>query len=171
MILSAALIGAPLVALAQTPTNSGSVCVLAFEDAKQNGARDPGEGALADVGVNLMTNQNVIIANHVTDGSEPYCFPNLAPQQYTVSFSSPLYEPTTLTAFSFTLTPGEPVSLEYGAVKKDTAGSATPEPNGLSIQMSIPVRIGLSALVAVLAMAFIGAVGMIVYSLFLHRRR
>ncbi len=171
IILSAALIGTPPAALAQTPASTGSVCVLAFNDANKNGGRDPGEGALSDVGVSLMVGQNVIIANYVTDGSEPHCFPNLSAQQYTVSFSSPLYEPTTLSEFTFVLAPGEPASREFGAVAKTSTGNATPEATGLNIPMTTPVRIGLSALVAVLAMAFVAAIGMIIYSLFVHRRR
>lgn len=171
IILSVVLIGTPLAAFAQTPANTGSVCVLAFNDANKNGGRDPGEGALPDVGVNLMVGQNVIVANYVTDGSEPHCFTNLAAQQYTVSFGSPLYEATTLTEFTFVLAPGEPASREFGAVAKAAALPAPPDATGLNIPMTTPVRIGLSALVAVLAMAFVGAIGMIIYSLFVHRRR
>src|SRR5258708_7240297 len=67
--------------------NNGSICVLAFDDANRNATRDPGEAAISDVAVNLIVNDNVIVANHVTDGKEPFCFPNLAAQQYTVTFS------------------------------------------------------------------------------------
>ena len=164
------LLGTLSTTSAQTPPNTGSVCVLAFNDANRNGTRDPGEGALADVSVNLMVNQNVIIANRVTDGSEPFCFPNLAPQQYTVSFSSPFYDATTQIAFAFALTPGEPVNREFGAVAKAAAADTTPPPTGLNVPLSLPVRIGLSAAVSVLAMALVAAIGMIVYSLFVHRR-
>src|ERR1700750_3003438 len=84
----------------------GSVCVLAYEDANKNQARDAGEALLSSVGVSLMVN-NVIVANHVTDGTEPFCFHTLAAQQYTVNFSSPLAQATTLTSFSFPLGAGE----------------------------------------------------------------
>ncbi len=158
---------------AQGPTtNSGSICVLAFNDTSQTkGSRDPGEGLLTDINVNLMVNQNVIIANHITDGKEPFCFTNLAPQQYTVSFSSPLYKATTSTTFTFALGSGERATREFGAV---SIAAATPEaslPVGINIDMTRRTRLGLSAVSAVLAMLFVVGIGLIIYSVFLMPRR
>src|SRR5262245_24197752 len=87
---------APTAPATQAATGS-SVCVLAFEDANKNSTRDPGETLLTSVGVSLMINNNIIVANHVTDGTEPFCFNSLPAQQYTVNFSSPLAQATTLT--------------------------------------------------------------------------
>ncbi|MCC7446758.1 MAG: hypothetical protein IT324_05040 [Anaerolineae bacterium] len=160
--------------LAQTqPANTGSICVLAFNDTSEiKGSRDSGEGLLTAINVNLMVNQNVIIANHITDGKEPFCFTDLSPQQYTVSFSSPLYQATTSTTFTFALGPGERASREFGAV---SLAAATPEASlpteGINIDMTRGTRLGLSAASALLAMLFTIGIGMIIYSVFLVPRR
>ena len=165
-ILIALLSGAPVRA---QQTGSGSICVLAFEDDTHSGARQSGDALLSDVSVNLMVNDKVVIANHVTDGKEPFCFPDLPAQQYTVSFSSPLYEPTTLTSYTFSLAAGERVTREFGAAKLQATAAATASgPGGLTA--TTPGRIGISAAGAVLVMDFIGGIGLIIYGLFVHRR-
>jgi hypothetical protein len=170
-------IAAPIYAQQAAPTASatqaasgagGQVCVLAYEDTNKNGTRDPGESLLSSVGVSLMVNSNVIVANHITDGTEPFCFRNLSAQQYTVGFSSPLAQATTLTSFTFPLGAGEQISKEYGAI---TSLATEAAPGSAGLAFSSPVRIGLSAGGAVIAMAFIGAIGMIFYGLFWRRIR
>ncbi len=148
---------------------NGKVCVLAFNDANRNRVRDPGEALLPDISVNLMVNQNVIIANHVTDGNEPYCFSNLPPQQYTVTFSSPLYEATTSTGFAYSLAPGETAQPEFGAVPRGTPTDTAVSTTGLRIPMTTPVRIGLAAAGALIVMLLFTGIGMIIYGLFVRR--
>jgi hypothetical protein len=159
-----------LLAQATQQADTGSICVLAFNDANRNKARDPGEGLLADISVDLMVNQNVIIANHITDGIEPFGFKNLPLQQYNVAFSSPTYEAITSTTFAHSLVAGEQTTKEFGAISKtapvDPAGSEQP---GLSIPLTTPVRLALSILGAVLAMAFVAEIGMILFALFVRR--
>jgi hypothetical protein len=141
-----------------TELGSGSICVLVFNDTNGNATRDSGEANLSDVAVNVMVGESVIIANHVTDGQEPYCFKDLAAQQYTVGFSSPLYEATTLTSFNFEL-------AEFGAAPKpaptESADAAT-----VQIPATQPVRIGVSALASIIVMAFVAALGLILFGLF-----
>src|SRR5258708_4981176 len=166
-VATALLIGAS--ARAQQQTGSGSICVLAFEDDTHSGARQSGDALLSDVSINLMVNDKVVIANHVTDGKEPFCFSDLPPQQYTVSFSSPLYEPTTLTSYTFTLAAGERATREFGAAKLAATAAATA--SGLSgLTSTTPARIGLSTAGAVLVMVLVAGVGLIIYGLFVHRR-
>jgi hypothetical protein len=155
---------------AHAQVGTGKVCVLAFNDANRSGTRGLGEGLLPDIGVNLMVNQNVIIANHVTDTKEPFCFDNLPPQQYTVGFSSPLYEPTTSTGFTFSLSSGEAPLKEFGAVLKATPVDPTGSSSGLDIEMTTPVRIGLSAVGAVVVMILFAGIGMVIYGLFVRRQ-
>ncbi len=151
---------------AQQPGDSnGSVCVLAFEDANRNGVRDPGEGPVKDVNVALMINQNLIIANYVTDGTEtqPHCFTNLAPQQYTVSFSSPLYTPTGSASYTFVLSPGEQAVREFGAV----AGATAPAPDATTLAalqggLGTRQRLTLSALGSAIIMVGLAGVGMVI---------
>jgi type II secretory pathway pseudopilin PulG len=162
----------PPISAAQTSAQQteGRICVLAYNDANRNHTRDAGEGLLPDISVNLMVNNNVIIANYVTDGKEPYCFSNLPPQQYTVGFGSPLYDATSQsTAFSFALTPGEVTTREFGAVPRATPADPSVSTAGLNIPMTTPVRIGLSALGALVVMIFVAGIGMILYGLFLRR--
>jgi hypothetical protein len=150
--------------------SNGKVCVQAFSDTvHKNGFHDPGEALLSDVGVNLMVNQNVIIANYVTDGKEPFCFSNLTPQQYTVTFSSPLYEATTSTGFTFSLAPGEAPLKEFGAVPKTTPASDTASTPDSNAPMTTQARIGLAAAGAVIAMVFFAGLGLIIYALFMRR--
>jgi hypothetical protein len=148
--------------------SGGSICVLAYDDANSNSTRDPGETLLNSVGVSVMINNNVIVANHVTDGTEPYCFRNLPPQQYTVSFSSPLAQATTLTSFTFPLAAGEQITKEYGAI---LALATQPAPASGAIVITTPIRLGLSAAGAVVVMVLVAAVGMIFYGLFWRRLR
>jgi hypothetical protein len=173
-ILLAVLITGPLSVFGAQPAlaaqqTEGKVCVLAYHDATPNKVRDPGEALLPDISVNLMVNQSVIIANYVTEGKEPYCFLNLPPQQYTVTFSSPLYTPSTSTGFSFELAPGETVERAYGALPKATPVDPSASASGLNIQMTTPVRIGLSAVAALFVMIFVAGLGLIVYGLFIRR--
>jgi hypothetical protein len=148
-----------------TELGSGSICVLVFNDTNGNATRDSGEANLSDVAVNVMVGESVIIANHVTDGQEPYCFKDLAAQQYTVGFSSPLYEATTLNSFNLELAAGETRPLEFGAAPKpaptESADAAT-----VQIPATQPVRIGVSALASIIVMAFVAALGLILFGLF-----
>ena len=149
-------------------TGDGSVCVLAFDDANRNGFRDPGEGSLMDINVNLMINQNMIIANHVTGDPEPFCFTGLSPQQYTVSFSSPLYEATTPSTSTFSLSPGEQVLRNFGAAARTSAsGDAAPASAALTMQQ----RLGLSAFGAATVMTGMTGLGMFIAYLIYRRSR
>jgi hypothetical protein len=139
--------------------NTGSVCVLAFDDANRNGYRDPGENLLKDVNVSLMINQTLIVANHVTDGTEPFCFTNLSPQQYTISFSSPLYEATTSSTFTFSLSPDERATRDFGAVARTSAGGDTVS---VSAGLSLQQRLGLSAFCAAIVMTGMTGLGMMI---------
>ncbi len=160
-------------ARAQQPGGSnGSICVLAFDDTNHNGVRDPGEAPEPDVNIDLKVEQGMIIANYVTDGSEttPHCFTNLTPQQYTVSFSSPLYAPTTSATFTFVLSPGEQSIREFGAVASAT--EAAPDATSLAAQggLGTQQRLTLSALGSALMMVGLAGLGMII-AFFLARRR
>lgn len=156
-------------ARAQQP-GAGSVCVIAYDDANRNGVRDPGESALLDVNISLMTPANVLIANHVTALREPYCFDNLPPQQYMVGIDSPLYDPVDPAPVSFTLNPDERVTYEFGAIARPPAAAPDPSESILYIPLTLPVRIGMSALGALLTMAAFTGLGLVVYGLLLHRR-
>jgi hypothetical protein len=152
------------------PADAGTVCIIAYADANQNGVRDPGEDALLDVNIDLMLAANVVIANHVTALREPHCFEDLAPQQYTVSISSPLYDPVDAAPMTFTLPAGQRVTYELGAVARPAEQVADPSASILVIPLDLSTRIGLGVGAALGIMALLAGLGLVIYGLFLHRK-
>src|SRR5258708_6006953 len=121
LLATFALAPSAQLAFAQQPqpaaSATGSICVAAFEDTNKNANRDPGEPLLANVNVNLIVN-NIIIENAITTGDQKLlCFDNLVPQQYTISFSSPLVQATTLTTFTFPLLALSPLENTFGRLR------------------------------------------------------
>ncbi len=148
----------------------GAVCVIVYQDSNQNGVRDPGEDALTDINVSLMVDSNIVVANHVTNQPEPFCFENLAPQQYTLGVSSPFYQPLDPTPVIFVLGSGGRYTHEFGVVPvKANAAAAAPDPI-LYVPLTVPVRLGMSTAGALGMMALFSGLGLIIYGLFFHRR-
>jgi hypothetical protein len=152
------------------PADAGTVCIIAYADANQNGVRDPGEDALLDVNIDLMLAANVVISNHVTALREPHCFEDLAPQQYMVSISSPLYDPVDAAPMTFTLPAGQRVTYELGAVARPDEQIADPSASILVIPLDLSTRIGLGVGAALGIMALFAGLGLVIYGLFLHRK-
>lgn len=102
---------------AHSQTSTGAICVTTFADVNANGQREAGETVLPGVNVNLATD-GVIIASHITAAAEdPYCFENLLPGIYTVTFTnSPTYRTTTANQGSYVLDAGQTMTLDdFGA--------------------------------------------------------
>lgn len=170
VILWSLIAGAGL-SQAQAPVaDAGTVCVIAYADANQNGVRDPGEDALLDVNINLMLANNVVFANHVTALREPYCFKNLTPQQYILGISSPLYDPVDAAPLAFTLPAGQRVTYEVGAVARPAEQVEDPSASILVIPLNMSTRIGLGVAAALGVMALLTGLGLVIYGLLLHRR-
>src|SRR5579859_8012128 len=96
-ITAASLVGIVLAALTVLPVRAyqaapGSICVSAFVDTNQNGLQESGEPLLSGANISLAEG-GLIIANHLTDSQGQYCFQNLAPGAYTLTFSDPLAQP------------------------------------------------------------------------------
>ena len=148
----------------------GMICVLAFTDLNQNGMQDPGEPLLNGVNVSLDAGAGLMIANHLTDAQGQYCFQNLAPGSYTLTFSDPLAQPTTATTMTLTLNAGEQLIRAFGAIPI----SNTPQvstPHGLVIPLTHAGRLLLTALGAGVVMLFTVGVGLIGYNVYRLRRR
>lgn len=150
---------------------NGSICVIAYSDLNRSQSRDPGEPLLKEVGVDVTFGENILIANHITDGSEPFCFQHLAFQKYSVHFKSQDYEATTPGGIEVTLSADNPkADVQFGGVAK-----ATPTPDLsaqkpiLNIKLTTPLRLGLSALGALLVMGFFLGLGLLIYGLFFRR--
>ncbi len=111
------------------PPPPTGVCLLAFEDANQDGVHDADELLKTAVAFTLF-NENSVVANYVTDGiSEPFCLANLAEGTYQVTRS--ITENETLT------TPGDRgIVVQLGELVELTFGSVVGDVNG---QLSTPV--------------------------------
>jgi hypothetical protein len=144
-------VGALRPSVAQS-TTTGSVCAIAFDDANKNSAHDAGEAVALGVNESLLVKGNIVIANHISDGQGQYCFNNLLPGQYTLTFASPLIDPTTVTSFTVGVNAGDQVVREFGstvrAMTVSTNAAITPP------KMTQPVRIALASAGAILAMLF-----------------
>ncbi len=154
---------------AQANTATGTVCVLAYHDANQNGVRDAGEEALPEVSFNLMIASNVLVANYVALQGEPYCFENLPAQQYTLSAASPLYVPID-GAVTFALQEGAHLTYQFGALYRAPQSVSLPEDALIVIPMTMSVRLGMSVSAALIVMLALSGVGMVIYGMFFHRR-
>ncbi len=154
---------------AQANSTTGTVCVLAYHDANQNGVRDAGEEALPEVSFNLMIASNVLVANHVALQGEPYCFENLPAQQYTLSAASPLYVPID-GAVTFALQEGAHLTYQFGALYRAPQSVSLPEDALIVIPMTMSVRLGMSVGAALIVMLTLSGIGMVIYGMFFHRR-
>ncbi|MBI3741426.1 MAG: hypothetical protein HY257_06685 [Chloroflexi bacterium] len=85
---------APTPSLTPTATNTplpfGNICVTAYNDLNANGSRDLGEPVLAGATITIAPFGGSVIGTRVTDGSEPFCFTNLAPGLFVVTETDPL---------------------------------------------------------------------------------
>ena len=71
------------------PACFGTVGDLVFEDSNGNGTQDIGEPGIADVGVNLVNSNGVIVDRRITDESGNYLFEQVPEGDYYVEFDFP----------------------------------------------------------------------------------
>jgi len=143
----------------------GTICVVAYGDTNENGVRDAGEEALMAMNVTLRNIANVVVANHVTIAPAPFCFEGVPPAQYTLHVSHPEYSASE--AVVSQLGAAERLTRELGAVR--LAAPAVQE-SILYIPLTLPVRLGVAALGALLAIVIVGGIGMVIFGAFIHRR-
>ncbi|HEX3054388.1 MAG TPA: SdrD B-like domain-containing protein [Aggregatilineaceae bacterium] len=97
---------------AAAQTTPSAICVSAYTDTNGNGMRDSGEIPLAGVKVHLLLS-GALIATHITDTQESFCFENLTPGIYTVRFaSSPTYRITTSSEGTFEIASGQRLTID-----------------------------------------------------------
>jgi LysM repeat protein len=132
-------------------SGNGTVCVMSYEDSNANGIRDGGESTLAGITF-AVSDSTQIVAQYTTDGNEPYCFTELVPGTYIVSWTGDQYTATTDQTWATSVAAGATVSREFGAQSTGEAaqgsGSSKPDREG-----GLPVW----------ATALIGAVGVIFF--------
>jgi hypothetical protein len=97
---------------------TAQVCVLLFEDSKQNRIQEAGEGLLAGGDISLLKGSDPA-GTYTTDGkSEPHCFDKLEAGDYVVSAKAPDgYGLTTPDQLRVQLQPGSVINLVFGAAQ------------------------------------------------------
>src|SRR5574341_23743 len=139
---------------------NGTICVLGFDDLNGNGLREPGEQPLAGITFLLSDGVNTL-GTYTTDGATPsYCFTEVVPGQYIVSWTGDgAMSPTNETPWVTTVSSGATVSHEFGANSGDSSGGADEKgarPGGGIPTWLIAVVAGLGA---ILLLGGLGAAG------------
>jgi hypothetical protein len=101
---------------------AASICLSAFRDENQNGARDEGEPLRSAVAFTISDVEKVV-SNYVTDGaSEPFCITGLAPGNYQITRSIASGEVVTNeSAQTVSLETGQSKTLEFGSYQDGNA--------------------------------------------------
>lgn len=180
LLLTAALIvtliGAQTPAVAQPIP--GAICISTFADLNANGVRDEGEAPLAGVNTNLATG-GAIIATHISAaGEEQFCFEDLLPGVYTLTFTdSPTYHPTTSSEGTFALAEGQRLTINaFGAVPVAAADlraavSAQIAASDPDEPLEPSERLVFSGIASMFVMLFMIGVGAVILGVMSRRRR
>lgn len=131
-------------------TGNGTVCVMSYEDSNANGIRDGGEITLAGITF-AVSDSTQIVAQYTTDGNEPYCFTELVPGTYIVSWTGDQYTATTDQTWATSVAAGATVSREFGAQPSGEAANDTD--NKSDREGGLPIW----------ATALIGAIGVVFF--------
>jgi hypothetical protein len=105
---------------------TGTVCVLGYEDKNGNGLREPTETNLAGMTFTVNGSNGQPVANYTTDGSpEPHCFAQLPAGSYTIKWEGEGLSPSAgqPQTWPVTVTAGSSASHTFGAL---TSGSSSP---------------------------------------------
>lgn len=158
---------------------TGSICISTYADTNMNGIHEETEALLPGVNVNLSVD-SVIVATHVFAATEmQYCFENLQPGVYTVTFTnSPTYQGTTASEGTVQVTGSDPLIVSFGAVPIPAAdlgprvAADTDEAEGDGDETLEPsVRLLLSTGGSMIMMLFMIGIGAVILGLMGSRRR
>lgn len=102
--------------------SGASICLSAFKDANQDGARDEDEPLRSAVAFTISDVEKVV-SNYVTDGaSEPFCIQGLAPGNYQITRSIASGEViTNESSQTVSLEAGQSKTLEFGSHQDSNA--------------------------------------------------
>ena len=141
--------------------------MLSYEDANANSIREPEEIKLA--GITFSVNDATqMISRYTTDGiSEPYCFPDLAPGTYTVTWTGDNYEPTTPQNWTVEIMAGSILQREFGA--SPLGAGAEGQGGAASDRQGMPTW-AIALIAAVGVIVILGGAGLVVYFLVLRRQ-
>jgi hypothetical protein len=134
----------------------GTICVMGFDDANANGIRDAEEPMLAGITF-VLEDGAEMVGRYTTDGvSEPYCFTELAPGSYAISWVGDNFRATTDQTWAINVEAGAILNREFGAQALDAAAD---EASGRAGNLP-PWLVSLSAaLGVVLVLGVIGGAG------------
>jgi hypothetical protein len=123
-----------------TPTGGsatpGSLCVLVYNDLNGSGSFDQGEPLLTNAGIAVKNSSNALVGTYTTNGTEPFCFTNLAPDNYTVTETNPAgYASTTADILTALVTSGLQTSVNFG----DQAFTPTPTTAATNTPTNTPI--------------------------------
>jgi hypothetical protein len=89
---------------------------MSYDDGNSNGLREADEAKVAGITFTLSDGTQVV-GRYTTDAiSEPYCFADLAPGTYTVSWTGDTFQPTTEQSWTVEVGAGSIQSREFGAL-------------------------------------------------------
>ncbi len=144
---------------APAPETPGSICVMSYDDKNSNGLRDSQETLLA--GITFALNDgSQMVGLYTTDGtSEPYCFTELAPGQYVVSWTADSYVPTNEQTWSVELMSGSILIREFGVKSAAGAEEASKPPTQTGGGMPTWATALVGALGVVFFLSAVGAAG------------
>ncbi len=95
---------------------NGTVCVMSYDDSNSNGLREADEAKVAGITFTLSDGTQVV-GRYTTDAiSEPYCFADLTPGTYIVSWTGDTFQPTTEQSWTVDVGAGSIQSREFGAL-------------------------------------------------------
>jgi hypothetical protein len=96
-----------------------------FADENASGNREVEEDKLAG-GVFTLVDEAQVVGTYTTDGiNEPYCFSNLPPGNYTLTWEAEGFQPTSSQGWAAMLSEGETLSREFGAVAGEASAGRT----------------------------------------------
>ncbi|HLV43967.1 MAG TPA: SdrD B-like domain-containing protein, partial [Aggregatilineales bacterium] len=140
---------------------TGSLCVLGYEDGNGNAAHDAGEANLAGITFVLISGDQTL-SRYTTDGiSEPYCFSDLLPGTYTVTWQGDMFTPTSEQTWQVQVAGGDTLSREFGAQPRGAGADGDASPAGAGMPNWAVALLG--SLGTMLALSAIGAVGYFAY--------
>ncbi|MEM9952844.1 MAG: LysM peptidoglycan-binding domain-containing protein [Chloroflexota bacterium] len=93
------------------------VCTLMFDDSNNNNIQDADEDLLSGGQITLSDTTGDILQEYVTDGSEPFCFEELAPGSYTMRGIAPDGFGLNSSLRAVSVVAGEAFVVEYAAVE------------------------------------------------------
>lgn len=132
-----------------TPTplkGTATLCVLLFDDLNGDSLRQEEEPTVPKGAIHVGEQSGKFAKSEDTiPGTDPNCFVDLPPGQYTVSVAIPEeYNPTTVTNYQIELKPGDETYVDFGAQRK-SSGNTVPsneEPKAPAIVSSTTPILG-----------------------------